>query len=277
MGQESSESTGPRGSQSIERALAILFTFSSDHPSRSLKEICEITELTLPTAHRMTKALQHNGFIRQDPNSGLYSLGPSIARLARVMFQSGRTSELPAISRPYLQSLRDATGETAGLHIASPEGRICVAEVESRHMMRMSSGVGSTFPWHAGASSKVLLAGMSEPERKSILAPLDWPALAPTAAHSSEEFLHELDEVRARGYAVSVGETIPGATAVAVPVRDLDGRVVAAINVTGPALRWTRETMTEALPTIKDVAQQMGAHLGLEESSPNRGPRRKSS
>jgi IclR family transcriptional regulator, acetate operon repressor len=250
----------PKGAQAIERALGILLTFSPDKPARTLKEICADTSITMSTAHRMIKSLQYSGFLHHDPSTGLYTLGPAVARLAQVLFRGSRQAELPAVSMPHLVALRDLTGETVGLHVGTPGGRVCIAEVESRHMMRISSGVGCTFPWHAGASSKVLLAGMSAGEVDRIIEGMDWSQIDLTP----EQLRSSIERTRTEGFGTSVGETIPGASAIAVPVRDLDGRVAVAINVTGPTTRWTEDVMAKFVPDLKTAAKAIEGRLGLQ-------------
>jgi len=253
-----------RGSQAIERALGILTTFTMETPTLSLKDIAAQTGLTMPTAYRMIKALQRANFVVQDAVDGGYRLGPAVVRLSQVALSGTSRSTLVALCTPYLEKLRDETGESAGLHMPSADGRICVAEAESRHMMRMATGVGREMPWYAGAASKALLSGMTKAERIATLNRAPWQSVASGTLDDPDRLLTEIARVERRGYALSFSETVEGASAVAMPIRAAD-QVVAAINVAGPDVRWTRKRMLAALPLLTSVVRSVERELGAEE------------
>jgi len=259
---EPAEAGTVRGSQAIERALGILLTFSMESPALHLRDICDRTGLTMSTAHRMLKALSKAGFVVQHPADGSYRLGPAVVSLSRVVLNGTSRSMLAAICLPYLEDIRNRTGETAGLHMPSADGRVCVAEAESRQMMRMATGVGTEFPWHAGAASKALLSGMTPEQRAQALARATWRQISSGTPRDGERLREEIETAADQGYALSVGETVEGASAIAMPVRSADGQVVAAINVTGPSIRWTRERMVDAVPLLGSVIARVERELG---------------
>jgi len=250
-----------RGSQAIERALGILSTFTSETPSLTLKEIAGQTGLTMPTAHRMVKALQRASFVTQHSVDGTYRLGPAVVRLSQVALSGTSRSTLAAVCTPYLEELRDETGESAGLHMPSVDGRICVAEAESRHMMRMATGVGRELPWFAGAASKALLSGMGADERTAALTRTPWRPVASGTVDDRARLLQDIARSARRGYALSFSETVEGASAIAMPIRAAD-HVVAAVNVAGPVLRWTRKRMIAAVPLLRSVVRRVETELG---------------
>lgn len=253
------------GAQAIDRALRILSTFAPNRPNQSLKEICNQTELAPSTVRRMLGALQRSGFIRRAAD-GTYGLGPALVRLSRVAATDTNPSKLSALSYPHLERLRNVTGETAGLHMPSALGRTCVVEAESQNMMRMAAGVGTEFPWHAGAASKALLSAMSPPQRAAKLADTDWDTVA-GGTERERALLADIAEAADRGYATSMGETVEGASAIAVPILGPDLQVVAAVNVTGPAVRWTKERMLDALPELQRTVKDIERELGTERAS----------
>lgn len=251
-----------RGAQSINRALALLKLFTAETPDLTLKEICSGTGLTMPTAHRIAKALRVNGFLVQDPLTGRLGLGPAVVMLAFVVMRNTDTSRLVSLATTHLEHLRTVTGETVGLHVPTVSGRLCIAEAESRHMMRMATGVGNILPWHAGAASKAILASMPEEERERMLANTDTAPLTNATIAHLDDLRKALQVVRRDGYAVSEGESVAGASAIAVPILGADGSVVAAINITGPSSRWTREKMVDALPELQDSVKVIESLLG---------------
>jgi DNA-binding IclR family transcriptional regulator len=251
-----------RGAQAIHRALTILEVFSSVNPSVTLTEISEFAGLTVPTAHRMVRALQSRGYVTHDPITGHYSLGSSVMKLAQVLLVRGEQDQLLTLSTPHLEALRDLTNETVSLHVSVGNSRVCIAEFVSHEVVRMAMGVGRVFPIYAGAAGKALLSGMSEPALDAILggeAKLVLPGSSTVI--TSSRLKRELMSVREDHYATSDGETVHGAAAIAAPVFGPRG-VEAAINIAGPASRWTRASMTAVVPKLLETAATISEHLG---------------
>ena len=159
---ERSDASLERGSQAVHRVLRILLCWKEQDSTLSLTEIAQRTGLTLPTAHRMIKALQREGFLVHDKISGNYALGPTILDLARVLLQRSDQDELVVTVIPHLERMREITGETVGLHIPMGDLRMCLAELVSRRTIRTATGVGRTFPLPGGASGQVLTAWSEE-------------------------------------------------------------------------------------------------------------------
>jgi IclR family transcriptional regulator, KDG regulon repressor len=245
-----------RGSQAVHRVLRVLLCWTEDEPTLSLTDVAERTGLTLPTAHRMIKALQREGFLVNDPVSGRNSLGPTITDLARVVLQRADQDELVVVAMPHLERMRQETRETVGLHLPMGDSRICVAELVSREPIRSATGVGRMYKLPRGAAGKALVAWSSE--RQEMIR-------RDGAVSRGEEaaFERELARIRERGWATSEGETIPGASAIAVPIYGPNGDVRAAINVTGPSNRWTRDAMMAKVDAIvaevRLISDQLGA------------------
>jgi DNA-binding IclR family transcriptional regulator len=151
-----------RGSQAVHRVLRILLCWKVDDATLSLTEIAQRTGLTLPTAHRMIKALQRERFLVHDKVSGYYALGPTIMDLAQVLLQRSDQDELAITVMPHMERMRAITGETVGLHIPMGDLRVCIAELVSRQPIRTATGVGRTLPLPAGAAGKILVAWSEE-------------------------------------------------------------------------------------------------------------------
>lgn len=227
------------GAQAVYRALAILDAFDDVRSRLSAGELADALGLTVPTVHRIIHALTDRGFLERDEAAKTYRIGPSILRLARVASAGASAYELIL---PLVGELRDTWEETVGLHVRAGDRRVCIHELESPHRVRVVSGVGQSYSLASAAASKAMLAFTS---------PEDLLVLARTLPEVQQPALRaELEEIRDRGYAMSHGETIPGARAVAVPIIGPDGTAEAALNVTGPAHRLTEdlaETIGEAL------------------------------
>lgn len=240
-----------RGAQSVRRVLSILLCWT-DRPTLTLTEVSKKTGLTLSTAHRMIRALVADGFLVPDPATGAYGIGPAIPELARVVFERGEQDELPLVATPHMERMRAITGETVGLHLPNAYNRICIAELVSRQPIRSATGVGQSFALPAGAAGKVLVAW--SPERLKMV-----KAASKEPLHGLEA---ELKEIAAQGYAMSFGQTIAGASGLAFPIIAAGEAVIAAVNITGPRERWTRERMEAVLPDLRNEVDQINLQLG---------------
>jgi IclR family transcriptional regulator, KDG regulon repressor len=246
-----------RGAQTVHRALDILAAFDVDSPTRTLAEITELVGLTLPTTHRLLKALQIKNMVAWDLSSRKYSLGPAIMRLASVIMSR---ENLTVIAEPKMQKLRQQSGETVSLHWRMGSERVCVLELVSREPIRMVSGIGRTYPLHQGAAGKAIVASLSPGEVKQLL---DSQGISgrPRAA-----VIAELFEVRLRGYATSLGETVPGAQAIAGSIMSPERDISAAINVTGPSGRFTRNKALALAGPLREACQAIMRQVGASPS-----------
>jgi DNA-binding IclR family transcriptional regulator len=252
------DAASERGSQAVHRVLRVLLCWTTGEPTRSLTEIAQDAGLTLPTAHRMIKALQREGFLAHDSASGRYGVGPTVMDLARVVLQRADQDELLLVTLPHLERIRAITGETVGLHLPMADSRICVAELVSREPTRTATGVGRTYKLPLGAAGQVLIAWSAE---RTALVQTGMGTTSSSAA-ARRALSDTTEAVRNNGYAISFGQTIPGASAIALPMFDSNAEVCAAVNVTGPATRWVREKMLEHLPEILAEVAQVEAQLG---------------
>jgi IclR family acetate operon transcriptional repressor len=251
--------------------MTVLEAFTAIRPSLTLTEITEYAGLTVPTAHRMVRAMQSRGYITHDPITGYYSLGSSVMRLAQVMLRRGERSQVAALAIPHLERLRDVTGETAGIHTIIGLDRVCIAEFPSHHVVRMASGVGQVYPLYAGAAGKALMSGLSPERCEEMLSMEHLSKMTPNTITDLDLLRREIAEAREAGYATSLAETTASASALAAPLYGADG-VVAAINIAGPATRWTLEAMHAALPALRDTVALLGEHLGSTDRGMHKGP-----
>ncbi len=253
----------------VDRALAVLCTFSRERPALGVTEISERLNLTKSTVHRLLQALLLRGLVAQDPHRRQYTLGYRVLALAQAV--PGEAT-LRHICRPHMMWLHSVTGETIALYVVAGDVRMCLDEIESLHMLRMSAGVGRCFPLHRGAASKALLAAGAADSAT-------WRrAVARRTPTEVAQLEAELDRLRQRGYTESAGETVPGAASVAAPIRGPGGEVVAAVSVAGPAARFGAEevgrhaaALIEATGRIaRDLLAAQAVEVGV--TAPGPGP-----
>lgn len=167
----------------------------------SLNGLQTATGLPRATAHRLAVALEEHGLLRRD-DEGRFDLGPELAALGRV---ASERFPLAALSLPTLERLRDDTGESVQLFVREGAQRRCVVSLQSPHALRWIVPEGVLFPLDAGSAGRVLSG-----------------------------------EAGVEGWVQSVEEREPGVASVSAPVHDADGRVVAAVSISGPVERLTR-------------------------------------
>jgi len=244
----------------VERACDVLVAVcTSSTGPMGIKEISESLRLSASTVHRLLAAMVKKGLLVQDSATRKYAMG---RKLMDVTLNRLRHLDLPIVALPYMRRLRDASNETVALSMVDGWTQSFLVQLESRQEIRQVIEIGRRMPLHFGASGKATLAFMRESELEEYLAQ---PSLAKTASGGLDhKRLHaELRDIRRRGYSRSVGERIPGAAAVAVPVRNLFGDVLGCVSVSGPAWRFGEDKVAEhgrmALKTAAEISHDLGA------------------
>jgi DNA-binding IclR family transcriptional regulator len=248
--------------RSAERMLDVLEMFSFDRPALSVAEISSGLALATSTVRRLLNALERHGFVRYNPTNGKFAPHYQVVRLAAVAVQG---NDLIAAASVPLDVLRQRTGEATQLTVLADGDNVFVDRREGQSVIKIFSPIGYRSPaWDGRASGKVLLAWLPVDEVAAMVpAAKDWPAGGPNASGGPEEFARRLAVVREQGYAVNDEETEQDVWAVAAPVRDHTGKVVAAVNV--PVLK-TRAAhpgrAPELIEAVVEAADTVSRTLG---------------
>lgn len=206
----------------IDKSVLLLDAIAQE--PRSLNDLAEVTGLPRPTAHRLALALEHHGLLGRDA-TGRFVSGPTVARWASGIDPLRDTAEAVVIA------LRDETGESAQVYRRSGSNRLCIAAAEPQSGLRDTVPVGALLPMSAGSAAQVLTAWLPEAERRQIQR-----GAAFTAA--------DLEAVRRRGWAHSLGQREPGVASISMPVFAADA-VVAAVSISGPIERLSKPTSAQ--------------------------------
>lgn len=202
----------------LDKSVAVLAALEAG--PATLAGLVAATGLSRPTAHRLAVALEHHRLVARDAR-GRFVLGPWLAELAAHT----APERLVAIALPVLARLRDHTGESAQLYQREGDERVCMAAAELASGLRDTVPVGSRLPMTAGSAAQVLLA---------------WEGAYARPRDATAFTEQTLAAVRRRGWAASVSERQAGVASVSAPVHGPDGRIVAAVSVSGPIERLTR-------------------------------------
>lgn len=229
---------GPRYRvQAVVKATALLGAFSEPPHRFTLTELSQRTQQSKNQAFRLLQTLLETGFVRLEPGSKVYCLGPAAYRLLGAV-QLG--DELVLAADQTLDWVRDETGETINLIARDgPDAAVCVAKRESARRLQITAQLGKRFTLHAGASPKLLLAFSPDDRIDAYLArhqPLR--ALTPYTITEAHQLWDEIRRIREEGFATSDEDLDLGACAVAAPIHDRSGEVVAGISLAMPAARF---------------------------------------
>jgi DNA-binding IclR family transcriptional regulator len=231
----------------IERAVDVLDALTRK-PGASISQLSELLSIPRSTIYRILNSLEAGAVVAKEGEG--YHVGPKLIQWAHAVT---RGADLVSLARPHLERLANAEIATVKLSVLDDDRALVVAVAESPRQYSISTQVGSRFPLHAGAASKVLLAHAPKEARDRALA---GPLAAETSATVTDPqaLRAMLADVRARGYATDQGEYTLGINAVAAPVFGPDGRCIAAISI--PYLGESEGARADALRDAVVVAAQ---------------------
>jgi IclR family transcriptional regulator, acetate operon repressor len=244
--------------QSIQRAVAILRSFTEAEPELGVTELSRRLHLHKSTVSRILSTLQAEGLVGQNPQTGKYRLGVGLVSLAGVAL--GRL-DVRGAAQPFLNRLVEVTQETVNVTIL--DGRDCVniERAASPQSIRYVGWIGRRTPLHCTASGKVLLAYMPAEQRQLLLL-LPLPQYTAKTVTDLATLEQQLRQIKQNGHAVVHEEFEEGFSAVAAPVREMSGQIIATISVSGPTFRLDSDQMAQIVPPLLEVTGQVSAQLG---------------
>ncbi|AKZ59382.1 Pca regulon regulatory protein [Streptomyces ambofaciens ATCC 23877] len=249
----------PHFVRSFERGLAVIRAFDADHPALTLSEVARAAELTRAAARRFLLTLADLGYVHTDGR--LFRLTPRVLELG-YSYLAGFT--LPQIAEPHLERLVARVRESSSLCVLEGDDIVHVARVPARRIMAASITVGARFPAHLTSVGRVVLAGLPEAEAEVRIARADLRPHTARTLTSADALRAELRRVRRQGYALVDQELEDGLRAVAAPVRDRDGEVVAGVGIAVHAGRNSVESVRrDLLPHLLATAARIDADLRI--------------
>jgi DNA-binding IclR family transcriptional regulator len=251
--------------QTVERVSLILDRVGQNPQGVSIKELSAGLKLPKGTIHRILSSLCYFGYVRQDPETKNYSLGLKLMELSALL---GSQLDLRRVAEPVLRDLVETTGEAAHMVILDRNEIVYIDKIEAKQMpggLVMSSRVGARNPAHSCAVGKVLLSHLSEEALEGLIRE---KGLSPRTANTITDprLLREhLQAVRRQGYAIDEEENERGIRCLAAPIFDGRGRPVAAISVSGPAVRVTKKIIQDVFKReVMKAAAEISRRLGFK-------------
>jgi DNA-binding IclR family transcriptional regulator len=232
----------------------------TQHP-QTLAQLAQRLDLPKTTLMRMLQSLVESGLVVQAPNERGYVLGPRATQLALATL---RTPHFSRSSRAILAQLVRELGETCNLTALEGDEIRYLERVETSQLLRLKMDVGTHVPLHCTASGKLMLASMEPAHRAQVLDRIRLERHTPRTFTGRTQLEAELDDIRRRGLGIDREEFVLGMVAVAVPVLDARGKVIAAVACHGPTARTSMDFLLESVPVLKRAAVDMGRALGDE-------------
>lgn len=246
----------PSAVQSVERAVTILEILARAGEAGVTEMAAEIG-VHKSTAFRLVSTLEQGGLVEQSEDRGKYRLGVGILRLA-----GATTARLDVVqeARPICRKLSSDTGETVNIAVLSDRSAFYLDQFAGSSALQPHNWVGQHIPLHATSNGKILLSGLADDEVSRLLPSL--PAYTDRTVTSRKRLREELDLVRATGVATAVDELEIGLAAIAAPIRNAHGDVIASLSLSGPTFRLDDARLEELRPLLTDAALEVSHRLG---------------
>jgi DNA-binding IclR family transcriptional regulator len=256
----------PSGSvQSVDRALTILKLLAADG-ELGVTEIAGLIGVHKSTASRLLGTLEAHDLAEQLPDRGRYRLGVGVLRLAGA---TRARLDIVHQSRPVTLALAAEVGETVNVVILSGTETLYLDQVAGTSALQIHNWIGRRNPVHATANGRVLLAHASPAEAEAVLAAALTPsgrlrALTTNTITDRSALAASLEAVRRQGYSVAIDELEVGLTAVAAPIRGMDGLVIASLSVSGPSFRLEPGRIATVISAVKVAAADISERMGYQ-------------
>lgn len=242
--------------QSVERAVTILEILARTGEA-GVSEMASEIGVHKSTAFRLVSTLEKGGLVEQSEERGKYRLGVGLLRLA-----GATTARLDVVqeARPICRKLSSDTGETVNIAVLSDRSAFYLDQFSGSSALQPHNWVGQHIPLHATSNGKVLLSELPNEELARIVPSL--PSYTANTITTKKRLRRELEEVRLQGYAIATDELEIGLAAMAAPIRNAHGDVIASLSISGPTFRLGESRLRELQPLLVEAAIEVSHRLG---------------
>lgn len=241
--------------EALAKGLAVLECFDAAHPDMTLSDVARRTGVTPAAARRSLITLMALGYVGQ--NGKRFHLRPKVMTLGSGFYFAARIDEFLL---PELRQLVEAHGDASSVAMLDGRDVVYIAHHSTQRARRATAVVGARYPAHATSLGRVLLAGLPDAALEAAMGAMQPVALTSRTVTDRDELRRLILQARADGFATTVDQLDYGITALAVPIRSADGRVVAALNSSGYTGMVTPEAMVAArLPDLRAAAARLSA------------------
>jgi IclR family KDG regulon transcriptional repressor len=243
--------------KTVNRALDVLLLFDEEHPEWSVAELSQTLGLHRSIVYRVLCTFEQRGVVIRRDTGGRYRLGLKLVELANVVLAS---MDLRQATHSVMERLVRETGESAFLTVISEDESVCIHKIESSQRVRVTLTIGGRYPLYAGASNRLLLAYLPTEKTEEMIA-RGLKQLTPDTITDPDRLREDLAKIRRQGWVFSVGELTPGVAAIAAPLRDSNGEVIAALSIGGLASRFSENRLQTLIEITCQAAEEASHQL----------------
>ncbi|WP_261133948.1 IclR family transcriptional regulator [Bacillus sp. Marseille-Q3570] len=245
----------------MEKALIILECFTSNKNELTLDDFSKLTGYSKSTVFRMISSLEKFGYIKAKVTNSetRYSLGLAFLEKANLV---SNQLDIRELAKDEIVKLRNKTNMTVQLAIRHGNEAIYIEQAESFRELRIFPGIGKRVPLYAAACPRILLAFLDVQEREQILDSFHYVPFTSNTLINPTHLRESIERIRERGYEISEGEIYEGTIAIAAPIMDRRGEVIASLSITGMKTDFEKEifdsTINEVIQSAKNISYQLG-------------------
>lgn len=260
-GRHKSGSTSTSGAvQSLNRGLMLLERIAeSGRNGAILTDIALQVGLPASTTHRLLNTLEQAGFVRRDPELGIWQVGLTAFSIGNAFLSS---RDVVAQARPYMKKLMEDAGETVNLAVENKGEVVYIAQIECIEMMRMIVKLGGRAPVHASAVGKAMMAWMNEEQIEQALRHRGLQRLTPQTITTMSALKEDMKLIRQRGFSYDLEEHTVGLHCVSSPIFNEHGEPIAGLSLSGPKARVTFERLPELGVMVNMMAVEITKSIG---------------
>jgi IclR family acetate operon transcriptional repressor len=265
MSNETTSQRAPRRIKAVVNAMRLLEELKAARTPLQLGELSRRLGLHKSTLHLLLATLADHGFVEAAGGRGAYRLGLGAFEVGSAAVDH---LNMPSEFGPLMEQLAGRSLEAVSLLVRMRDSALIVRRYESEHILRVDIGVGTRLPLDSSASGKCLLADLTEDELRELLVRSRMHGSAAITTASLGSLVEELARVRRKGYAMNHDELLSGITGVAAPVRDRDGRTIAALTIAGPKTRFNEQRwLKDVVRTAAQMSRLLGFESGMERTA----------
>lgn len=241
----------------LAKGLRVIRAFTREQPVLTLSEVAQAAQLPAATARRCLHTLEELGYVARSGRG--FVLRPRVLELGAAYLES---MSIEALTGNFLEDLARRTGDSAALSVLDGTDIVYVARASVRTLMRLEAHVGSRLPAYPTSMGRVLLAGLTPERLEWYFANAKLEPLTDRTVTDRARLMRLIDECRRAGYSAVEDELAYGVVAVAVPVRDQSGRVVAALNSSSHSKKIGKsQIVRERLAMLQETSRQISREL----------------
>jgi len=243
---------------SVTTAIRLLKAFTESDREIGISALSKKLGVSKSTVHRVATTLVAEGLLEQNPETDRYRLGLALFSLGTLV---RRRMDIPNEAKPFLSKLRDSSKENIHLAVLQGNEVVYVYDMESSQAVRVRPHLGASKPLNCSAEGLTILAWQSE---DFIDKALSGPMLPRTDNTMTDpvKIKARLEKIRSDGFALEDEESEIGMRCVAAPIRDAEGKVVAALGVAGPSQRLSTHAIKNFAPQVREAAESISMRLG---------------